>query len=212
LDRLDYPIRFRSIARDDRGNAPSDTKSAYVVSRPRTVAFVDHDADRNGVSFSQALSVHCKRITGIPDDDFVGVDFSGTAILFGLDSDQKATAYLSEVTKRNGKYFCSRDIRNARWWHVNDLAYEVLISEHEDCSVNAYPLFVPDQLANLIQAVDITKRVNGDYVEIGVFKGTSARLTYRYMAAAGIDRECYFVDTFAGFNYDEAAEAADASL
>ena len=176
----------------------------------KVVAFVDADVDATGTPFGQTLEIPCELITGDPEKDLVAHEIARTAFVFGLNSDEKVIAYLDYVTQRDGKYFCSYDIQNARWWHLRDAANAVLLAEKADCRRNNHTHFAPDQLANLMQSIDITRACEGDYVEIGVFKGTSARLAYHYMKATHMKRRCFFLDTFAGFDYGKAKASSDA--
>lgn len=62
---------------------------------------------------------------------------------------------------------------------------------------------------NICQAVDMTKDVEGDFLEIGVFTGSSAATAMTHMRNLGISRKCYLMDTFEGFTYAEAGGSAD---
>lgn len=214
VSRVGYPPDDRhglGISRVTmQGMAKAINRAHTLFPERKVVAFVDCDTDASGMRFDQGLGVVCERITGDPRRDLSTLDLGSTSLIFGFDSDEKVTAYLDYVTRRNGKYFCSYDIRNARWWHLRDTAKAVLLAEKEDCIRNHHSHFAPDQLANLMQAIDITRGYSGDYVEIGVFKGTSARLAYHYMKATQVQRICYFIDTFAGFNYAVAMTSSDA--
>jgi hypothetical protein len=72
-----------------------------------------------------------------------------------------------------------------------------------------FDLHVGGDFENLFQAVSATRDIPGDYVEIGVFHGSSADATLRYMVNAGIRRRCVFIDAFDGFAYDAAVNSAD---
>lgn len=61
----------------------------------------------------------------------------------------------------------------------------------------------------ICQALNITRHVPGDYVEIGVYKGGSALTALTYMNYTGITRDAYFFDTFDGMTYSEALESSD---
>lgn len=63
---------------------------------------------------------------------------------------------------------------------------------------------------NLIQALSSTRKLKGDYVEIGVYKGNSAIVALEYMKQIGLKRKCYFIDTYEGFKYDSANKSQDA--
>lgn len=62
---------------------------------------------------------------------------------------------------------------------------------------------------NICQAVDMTRDVEGDFLEIGVFTGSSAVTAMTHMRNIGLSRKCYLMDTFEGFNYSEAGASAD---
>ena len=61
----------------------------------------------------------------------------------------------------------------------------------------------------LCQAVELTRHLQGDFVEIGVFSGSSALTALTHMRRLGIRRRCWLLDTYAGFNYKAAEESAD---
>ena len=61
----------------------------------------------------------------------------------------------------------------------------------------------------LMQAIDATRHVQGDYVEIGVFSGSSALAALLYMQRIGIKRRCWLLDTYAGFNYEASKKSPD---
>jgi hypothetical protein len=62
---------------------------------------------------------------------------------------------------------------------------------------------------NICQAVDMTREVEGDFLEIGVFTGSSAVTAMTHMRNRGLSRRCYLMDTFEGFTYAEAGASAD---
>jgi hypothetical protein len=62
---------------------------------------------------------------------------------------------------------------------------------------------------NICQAVDMTRDVEGDFLEIGVFTGSSAVTAMTHMRNTAIQRKCWLMDTFEGFTYAEAGTSAD---
>lgn len=62
---------------------------------------------------------------------------------------------------------------------------------------------------NIFQAIRMTENVEGCYVEIGTYRGDSARVALSYMKESGISKTAYFIDTYEGFNYKEAEESGD---
>lgn len=63
--------------------------------------------------------------------------------------------------------------------------------------------------SQLCQAVEMTQHLAGDFVEVGVFTGSSALVTLLHMRNRGITRRCWLLDTFSGFDYDTARESSD---
>jgi hypothetical protein len=62
----------------------------------------------------------------------------------------------------------------------------------------------------LLQFIRETRRLPGQYVEIGVFRGTSAAVAATYMNLTGDPRRMYLFDTFSGFSYSVARTSMDA--
>ena len=69
--------------------------------------------------------------------------------------------------------------------------------------------FCPVDFENIFQAIKAGQFLEGDYVEIGTFKGDSASAALNYMKKSGINKKAYFIDTYEGFNYDEAFNSND---
>ena len=63
---------------------------------------------------------------------------------------------------------------------------------------------------NLLQLIRETRHLPGDYVEIGVFRGTSATVAATYMMLTDDPRNMYLLDTFEGFSYSAAQSSPDA--
>ena len=64
---------------------------------------------------------------------------------------------------------------------------------------------------NIFQGLEVTRGVEGDYVEIGTYQGASARAALNYMRRADIQRTAYFLDTYEGFSYEEAEKSSDSA-
>jgi hypothetical protein len=63
--------------------------------------------------------------------------------------------------------------------------------------------------AQICQAVELTRDVPGDFVEVGVFSGSSALTALTHMRNLNIARCCYLLDTYSGFTYPVAKESSD---
>jgi len=126
-----------------------------------------------------------------------------------FNSDERMVQFLKKLKSfKDYAYFTpGNSYPTARYFHRDDKALAVLKEE------SAKPDSTKFELAdyeNILQAIAITKNLPGPYVEIGVFKGDSARLALNYLQRCGIKKFCYFIDTYEGFSYDEAKQSADA--
>lgn len=94
----------------------------------------------------------------------------------------------------------------ARYFHTDKSSFEVL--EEEQASNNWH--FCPVDFENIFQLLKQCRNLEGDYVEIGTFKGDSASAALNYMKKENINKKAYFLDTFVGFDYEEAYNSQDA--
>ena len=62
---------------------------------------------------------------------------------------------------------------------------------------------------NICEALEITKDVEGDYVEVGVYKGGTALTALNYLHQINSKKKAYLLDTYEGFNYDESEKSPD---
>lgn len=62
---------------------------------------------------------------------------------------------------------------------------------------------------NICEGLDLTKNVQGDYIEIGVYKGGSALTALNYLKITKQEKKSYFLDTYAGFDYEVSQNSAD---
>lgn len=63
--------------------------------------------------------------------------------------------------------------------------------------------------AQVCQAIELTKNLHGDFVEIGVFSGSSALTALNHLRNLGLRRRCWLLDTYSGFTYPAAKNSAD---
>jgi hypothetical protein len=75
--------------------------------------------------------------------------------------------------------------------------------------LNNDPMMGLEVHTQLCQAVELTKNLPGDFVEIGVFTGSSALTSLTHMRNLGTHRRCWLLDTYEGFNYKTALESSD---
>lgn len=120
--------------------------------------------------------------------------------------DFEAIKAVNKLTNLNLKYYSiPQSFPLARYFHINQLAYNVLLEESKYDNWH----FCPIDFENIFQALENCKNLDGDYVEIGTFKGNSASAALNYMQKSGINKKSYFLDTFVGFDYEEAYNSED---
>ena len=70
---------------------------------------------------------------------------------------------------------------------------------------------------NICEALNLTKNIEGDYVEIGVYKGGSALTALNYLQLQiqnnllNNQKKAWLFDTFTGFDYEAAENSSDIS-
>ena len=137
-------------------------------------------------------------------------DMERTIFIPAFHSDENAVKVLAYIKAAGGSFFsCQQSLPVASYFHLNNLARRVLANEFRDQHYERFAKWDGPDFTNIIQAIDITRDIDGDYVEVGVFEGSSARLALRYMREAKVGRRSFFIDTFEGFQYDEAKSSID---
>ncbi|MEW5802906.1 MAG: TylF/MycF/NovP-related O-methyltransferase [bacterium] len=141
-----------------------------------------------------------------------GFDFKNTIFIYACDSDEIGLPFIQHIVLKGGSFFPVSVITPSLYININDKARTVLEKEYIDQVNEGFAKWDtgPYDFINLIQAIDITSSLGGDYVEIGCFRGSSSRVALRYMKENQFRRNCYFLDVFDGFNYEAAKKSSDA--
>ncbi|MEO1656559.1 MAG: TylF/MycF/NovP-related O-methyltransferase [Pseudomonadota bacterium] len=130
--------------------------------------------------------------------------------VIAYEQDDKAASAMKKVVEAGGTYFsCLRFHPSAEYWRTNSIAQRVLAEEYSIQMPDAGNRWDTPDFTNITQAIEATRKVKGCYVEIGVFHGNSGRIATRYLHDSQIERKCWFVDTFSGFDYQEASSSVD---
>lgn len=111
-------------------------------------------------------------------------------------------AYVPHLNFSKTEYrFVNRKAHNAlrATWSQEQRVSHLLMSIHE----------------NICEALEATSMLDGDYVEIGVFRGGSALTALNYLeelkrSGQSSQRKAWLLDTYEGFNYDKAHSSSDA--
>jgi hypothetical protein len=135
-------------------------------------------------------------------------DMEKRKIILAFSQDFLAREAAAALTTRGVKYHSfGPAVPSTRYYNTDRIAYDTLLDEGspEKCMHH----YCPPDMENIFQALSATRDMDGDYVEIGVYQGSSARAALNYMRRAGIRRRSWFFDTFEGFYYDEARNSED---
>ena len=144
--------------------------------------------------------------------DFAKEEIPGSVFYCIFDSDELAANVIGFIADAGGIFYAPPvGCPAASYFHFRDVARNVLKNELEDQIREGFAKWDcgPGDMTNLIQCIDLTRNLDGAFVEVGTFRGSSGRLALRYMNTIGVERNCYFLDTFSGFDYLEAEKSAD---
>ena len=132
--------------------------------------------------------------------------------VYACDSDEIGLPWVRATVAAARPFFPVESYRPATYAHVNDVARRTLeaefVRQHEEGFAKWD--FGPGDFLNIVQAIDSTAAVEGAYVEVGCYRGSSSAVAVRYMKEKGLARSCWFLDTFDGFSYEAAASSSDA--
>ena len=128
--------------------------------------------------------------------------------------DTDALPSIAKIVAHRGTLVPQLDFSKTEYRFVDRLAHDAMKRTWNRADRVSH--LVPEIHENICEALAITSALEGDYVEVGVFLGGSALTALNYLdlqRAAQPDlppRRAWLLDTFNGFDYDEAARSADA--
>jgi len=130
-------------------------------------------------------------------------------------TDDQAMQPIKRIIENKGIFVPDLDATKTSYRFTNSLTLNCLLEV--DANPDLRPLFAGGIhfLENVCEAVDVTKGIEGDWVEIGVFEGDSL-----FTAARSIEmmsnlyknfpkKKVWGLDTFHGFDYDESKTTSD---
>jgi hypothetical protein len=132
-------------------------------------------------------------------------------IYFLCDSD--ALPELRRIISCGGVFYPHLNADKTHYRFINRHALNAILSTLKKIEHHPITNIVHE---NICEALELTKNLDGDYVEIGVYKGGSASTALNYLSDLRdeknnkVNRKAWLLDTFDGFNYDEAYKSSDA--
>lgn len=150
-------------------------------------------------------------LSSLSDNDIrTGVFF----IYYTYDTD--ALPQLKQIRDRGGIFVAPSPMMVAGkktnyCFGINRTCHEALINTWNNPEVSHLH---SDVHSNICEALDVTRQLAGDYVEIGVYRGGSALTALNYLDALSEQhriqpRRCWLLDTFDGFTYEGAQTSID---
>jgi hypothetical protein len=195
-DRFDPNSLFREFQHREKDLSPEQYEITYLV----TDQIVADDVKSR---FTRTVS----SIESLNDDQISKIVFY---IYFLCDSD--AINILKRIHKFNGKFIPLLAFYKTNYRFIDRPTLEALHqTEILQDRVSHFDYQVHE---NICEAINLTKNLEGDYVEIGVYMGGSALTALNYMdklkRLAYKPKKVWLLDTFDGFEYEEAANSQDA--
>jgi hypothetical protein len=129
-------------------------------------------------------------------------------IYFKCDSD--ALPFLEKIQEAGGKYIPHLDAEKTEYRFISRKAYDAVKKTWERRA--RYPQrFFMGIHENICEALELTKALEGDYVELGVYQGCSAMTALNYIESMALNgaKKAWLLDTFEGFSYELARKSSD---
>lgn len=156
---------------------------------------------------------NCKAVDTLQLDSIDNLD-DYKLLLWATDrADTNARAAQHFISSKK-RFIPMRDVGPGRNWHHDPIKEKVLRLEFELQSSEGIEKFGHGSGAdfgNLLQVIDQTHNLNGAFVELGCFFGSSSCAMVRYMTEKGISKKFFFYDVFEGFTYKEALTSSDST-
>ncbi|MBA2724895.1 MAG: class I SAM-dependent methyltransferase, partial [Actinobacteria bacterium] len=136
-----------------------------------------------------------------------------TLFIYACTQDDLGAPFARAVHQLGGKYRPIRYANPCLYTNLDTVARRALEAEldHQEALGFAKWDYGPHDFIGLLQALNIAKSVEGAYVEVGCYRGSSAGAVLRYLGDKGWSRRCYFLDVFGGFDYAEAKASSDSA-
>ncbi len=179
----------------------------------------------------QLLPNNYKKIYILTDQPLHGTDIKGGIVISSVKAltpseikdalfyvyflcDSDALPEIRRILENDGKFIPHLNYDKNEYRFVNRLALNALSKTVEKVHrISHFDMIIHE---NICEALDITKNLNGDFVEIGVYKGGSALTAINFIeelnlasSNLNISKKAWLLDTYDGFFYDSASGSQD---
>jgi hypothetical protein len=195
-DRFNVDWIFTEFQHREKDLSPEQYEITYLV----TDQIV---SDSVKSRFTKTVS----SIEGLTDDQISKIVFY---VYFLCDSD--AINILKRINKCKAKFIPLLAFYKTNYRFIDRPTLEAL--QQTESLQHRISHFDYQVHENICEAINLTKNLEGDYVEIGVYMGGSALTALNYMSnlkkLAYKPKKVWLLDTFDGFEYEEANNSQDA--
>jgi Macrocin-O-methyltransferase (TylF) len=137
-------------------------------------------------------------------------------VLYAVEHAQDGLALIEWLTDQGFKYRGVGGYDVGGYVHDDRVARETIEKALLEQTFDGYEKFCDpgshQDFVNLAQALYRTRRLSGDVVEVGCFRGSSGSVMLDYAANKNLPpRHFWFFDVFQGFDYQEALASSDAT-
>jgi hypothetical protein len=137
-------------------------------------------------------------------------------VLYAVEHAQDGLALIEWLTDQGVKYRGVGGYNVGGYAHDDRVARETIEKALLEQTFNGYEkitdIGAEQDFINLTQALYRTRRLSGDVVEVGCFRGSSGSVMLDYAANKKLSpRHFWFFDVFQGFDYQEALTSSDAT-
>ena len=135
-------------------------------------------------------------------------------VMYAVEHAQDGLALIEWLTDRGVKYRGVGGYDVGGYVHDDRVARETIENALLEQTFSGYEKFWDpgshQDFVNLTQALYRTRRLSGDVLEVGCFRGSSGSVMLDYAANKDLPpRRFWFFDVFQGFDYDEALSSSD---
>ena len=194
----------KSLINCRKRNLNNDLQSFITNSLDYTAINLNPDLKKYLVTDSELILPDFTKINSIDEIDNDEIKKSLFFIYF--ETDDQYLPHLDKIITEGGKYLITKDYEKYNYVHSNKNCKLALLDTINTPCPSHYNESIHQ---NICQALEQTKHLDGDYIEIGVYKGGSALTALNYIKHSQIQRKCYLFDTFDGFDYDEATKSVE---
>ena len=138
--------------------------------------------------------------------------FKYDRLLWATESVDRGALLVKHFYKNSKEVVVLKNCGPARVWKHDVEKENVLLQELKSQKLEGIEKFdhgIGADFGNLLQCIDNAKNLDGDFVEIGCYFGSSTCVMANYMERNKINKKFFVYDYFNGFTYEESKKSID---